>query len=288
MHQWNAAIDYIEAKLTEDISGAELAKVALTSEYHFRRMFATLAGIPLSEYIRNRRITQATAQLLAGASVLDTAVAYGYGSADAFSRAFKSFHGITPTQARAPGSTLRSQSPLKIHLRIEGKTNVSYRIVTKPAFQLVGFNTQVPIVQLGENDVISAFERNLSRRDIQALAELANVEPHGSLSATEYLEHDDTQVIYWRGVATTAVAPAGIEGLKIRQIPAGQWVVLSAEGKVPEAFQELWATAATEWFPANPYEWAPGPQLLDAQLYEDKKTGRADLWIPITAKSALD
>jgi len=48
MRAWNAAIDHIETQLTGEITGAELASIALTSEYHFRRMFATLAGIPLS------------------------------------------------------------------------------------------------------------------------------------------------------------------------------------------------------------------------------------------------
>lgn len=129
MHEWNAAIAHIEDKLTEEISGAQLASIALTSEYHFRRMFATLAGMPLSEYIRKRRLTAATADILAGKSVLDTAIIYGYGSADAFTWAFKTFHGMTPTQARQSGSILHSQSQLKIHFKIEGSTNVPYRIV---------------------------------------------------------------------------------------------------------------------------------------------------------------
>lgn len=281
MQAWNAAIDHIESKLTEEITGAELASIALTSEYHFRRMFATLAGMPLSEYIRNRRLTAATAEILAGASVLDTAITYGYGSADAFTRAFKAFHGVTPTQARQPGNMLHSQSQLKIHIRIEGSTNVPYRIVEKEAFQLVGFTTQVPIIHLGENNAIQAFEMSLSREDVAALAELSDIEPFGTLSVTQYLENDDTQVIYWHAVATTACPP---EGAEIQQVPAGQWVVFTAEGKAPEAFQQLWATAAAEWFPANPYEWAPGPQLLAVELKQFGDWGEAELWIPIVAK----
>ena len=181
MHEWNAAIAHIEKKLTEEITGAELANIALTSEYHFRRMFATLAGMPLSEYIRNRRLTAATAEILAGTSVLDVAIAYRYGSADAFTRAFKAFHGMTPTQARHSTSTLRSQSQLKIHLVIEGNTNVPYRIVEKPGFQLVGYNTQIPIIHLGDNTAIQQFVRNLDPARVKALSELSNIEPLGVL-----------------------------------------------------------------------------------------------------------
>jgi AraC family transcriptional regulator len=280
MHEWNAAIAHIEAHLTDEITGAALANIALTSEYHFRRMFTTLAGMPLSEYIRNRRLTAATADILAGKSVLDTAIAYGYSSADAFTRAFKAFHGMTPTQARDPDATLKSQSQLKIHIKIEGSTNVPYRIVEKAAFHLVGYSTQVPIIHRGDNNAIAAFERSLDRDKTEALAELSDIEPLGSLSVTEYLE-DDTQALYWHAVATTARPPEGTES---KYVPAGQWVVFTTEGKVPEAFQQLWATAATEWFPANPYEWAPGPQLLNTELNDAGDRGTAELWIPITAK----
>lgn len=281
MHEWNAAIALIETKLTEPIEVAELAQLAMTSEYHFRRMFATLTGMPVSEYIRNRRLTRATADLLDGQTVLDTAIAYGYGSADAFGRAFKTFHGITPTQAREPGVRLRSQSQLKIRISIQGSTNVDYRIEEKDAFNLVGYNTQVPIVALGNNTAIQQFEQGLDKPSLKALHELSNVEPLGAVSATEYLADDDTQVIYWHAVATTET---DVSEFQTRPIPAGQWVVFKTQGKVPEAFQQLGATAAADWFPANPYEWAPGPQLLTTQLNAEGTSGQAELWIPVLRK----
>lgn len=281
MHEWNTALGLIETKLTEPIDVAELARVAMTSEYHFRRMFVTLTGMPISEYIRNRRLTKATADLLDGASVLDTAIAYGYGSADAFSRAFKAFHGITPSQARATGATLRSQSQLTIRISIDGSTNVDYRIEHKEAFNLVGYNTAVPIIARGENTAILEFEQNLDQQALQALHALSNIEPLGALSATEYLADDDAQAIYWHAVATTLTPD---EPFHSKPITAGQWVVFTAEGKVPEAFQQLWATAAAEWFPANPYEWAPGPQLLKTQLNAQGTHGQAELWIPVVRK----
>jgi|SRR5690625_345615 len=279
MHEWNTAIELIETKLTEPIHVAELAQVAMTSEYHFRRMFTTLAGMPVSEYTRNRRLTQATADLLAGHTVLDTAMAYGYGSADAFGRAFKAFHGLTPSQAREPGARLRSQSQLKIRITIEGSIHVDYRIEDKEAFNLVGFNTVVPLIHLGDNAAIQRFERDLDPAAVQTLHNLSNIAPLGALSATEYLD-DDTQVRYWHAVATTTAD----ESFQTKPIPAGQWVVFTTEGQVPEAFQQLWATAAAEWFPANPYEWAPGPQLLKTKLNAQGNFGQAELWIPIIRK----
>lgn len=55
VHVWNDALELIEANLTEELNMADVARVAMTSEYHFRRMFSTLSGMPVSEYIRRRR-----------------------------------------------------------------------------------------------------------------------------------------------------------------------------------------------------------------------------------------
>ncbi|WP_144793924.1 DUF2804 domain-containing protein [Microbacterium paludicola] len=55
----NRLIDAVEARLTEDVDIAGLAAAAGTTEYHLRRMFSSLAGMPLSEYIRRRRMNEA-------------------------------------------------------------------------------------------------------------------------------------------------------------------------------------------------------------------------------------
>ena len=119
MEHWNEALRQIEDDLDREIDVTALARVAQTSEYHFRRMFSTLSGLPLSEYVRRRRLTQATAEILDGdAGVLEVAVKYGYGSADAFTRAFKAMQGMTPSEARRPGAVLRSQPRMSFHLTI--------------------------------------------------------------------------------------------------------------------------------------------------------------------------
>jgi AraC family transcriptional regulator len=278
MREWNAAMDHIEAHLRENITGEELARIALTSEYHFRRMFATLAGMPLSVYIRRRRLTAAAADLISGRSVLDTAIAYGYGSADAFARAFKAMHGINPTQARSAGSVLHSQSQLTFHMRIEGSADVQYRIEHKNEFRLVGFRTQVPVIHLGRNETMEQFERGIDAAAAGRLEDISNVAPRGTLGVTAYLDGRDDEVEYWHAVATTVEPPEGFDTV---EVPAGKWVVLSAEGAFPEAMQQLWASAATEWFPANPYRWAPGPQMLSVTADKTGDSGRGELWIPI-------
>ncbi|NEE42424.1 helix-turn-helix domain-containing protein, partial [Streptomyces sp. SID7982] len=91
---------------------------------HFRRMFSALAGLPLSEYIRRRRMTVAGAEVLGDRdrSLLDVAVRYGYDTGEGFARAFRAVHGIGPGEARRTGAALRSQQRLTFRLVVEGSS----------------------------------------------------------------------------------------------------------------------------------------------------------------------
>lgn len=104
----NQAIDYIENNLSCDIDYNEVAKIMNCSEWEFRRIFSFLAQIPLSEYIRRRRLTKAAIDIKRGEKTIDVAIHYGYDSQAAFSRAFSRFHGIAPSLTRDEGVTLKT------------------------------------------------------------------------------------------------------------------------------------------------------------------------------------
>lgn len=79
LKKMNEALNYIEENLTEEIDFKEVARLAVCSEYHFKRMFSLLAGITLSEYIRRRRLTLAAFELSSNnMRAIDIAVKYGY------------------------------------------------------------------------------------------------------------------------------------------------------------------------------------------------------------------
>ncbi|GAB3270714.1 AraC family transcriptional regulator [Microbacterium lacusdiani] len=83
----NQLVDHVERHLTQDMDLELFAARLGTTEYHLRRMFSSLAGMPLSEYVRRRRMTMAAADVIAGRDLLGVAVRYGYGSTEAFGRA---------------------------------------------------------------------------------------------------------------------------------------------------------------------------------------------------------
>lgn len=93
----NQVLDYIENNLSGDIDYYVAAKIMNCSEWEFRRIFSFLAQIPLSEYIRHRRLAIAAIDIKNGEKIIDVALRYGYESQAAFSRAF---HGIAPSLAR--------------------------------------------------------------------------------------------------------------------------------------------------------------------------------------------
>ncbi|MGD9482356.1 AraC family transcriptional regulator [Streptomyces sp. TRM70308] len=282
LERLNQAMEHIECRLDQAVDVAELARVAATSEHHLRRMFSALAGMPLSEYVRRRRLTLAGAEVLAGReTLLEIAVRYGYGSGEAFARAFRAMHGIGPGEARRTGAALNSQSRMAFRLTIEGSSSMRYRIVDRTDFTVVGFTTRVPLVHAGPNQAIMDFVRGIGSRTLERLEKLSDQEPHGIVAVCDGMDPsraEGTDLDYHHGVITSAVAP---EGTTTLAVPAGTWAVFTTSGPAPRAIQELWRDVFTEWFPSNPYRTRTGPEILRTHLSPEKTEADAELWLPV-------
>ncbi|WP_275558030.1 AraC family transcriptional regulator [Streptomyces sp. 5-6(2022)] len=282
LERLNEALDHIDAHLDQRIEVAELARIAMTSEYHFRRLFSALAGISLSEYIRRRRLTLAGAEVLAGKrTLLEIAVRYGYGSGEAFARAFRAMHGVGPGEARRAGASLSSQPRMSFRLIVEGSSSMRYRVVEKERFQVVGRKVRVPLVHEGVNPRIAEFIRGLGQETIRRIAALSDQEPEGILGVSDNLDPsraEGTELDYYHGVVTGAAAPEGLDTLAV---PAGTWAVFANSGPFPQALQYLWRDVFTQWFPSNPYQSRPGPEILRTRLSQDGARADAELWIPV-------
>lgn len=288
MDQWNAAIGLIEDRLDQNIDVQEFARTALTSEHHFRRMFSALAGMPLSEYIRRRRLTVAAADVLnGGEAIQDIAVKYGYTSADAFSRAFRAVHGIGPSAAREAGATLRSQPRLTLTLNIEGAEQMQYRLETKDRFALIGYHKRLRLIHEGTNPEMIEFHQQIGDDEIDAIGELATVEPRGTLAvSTDFDEgrEDGSTFEYWVAAAVEtnpAAVTLGEHQLDVLEVPTHTWLVLSSIDTEVASIQQLWIDAYSKWFPANPYSAVPGPEICVIVYDEEGNDLRADLWLPV-------
>jgi AraC family transcriptional regulator len=98
----HAVIDHIDRHLDKDLDLAALAAVAHFSDFHFHRLFRALAGESLGDYLRRRRLETAAIRLRSqpAVPVLDVALGVGFGSAEAFARAFKTRFDCSPSEWR--------------------------------------------------------------------------------------------------------------------------------------------------------------------------------------------
>jgi AraC family transcriptional regulator len=101
LDQLERAVIHIESRLDRPLSLAEVAREAGMSAFHFSRVFHCLTGEPVSEYARKRRLTRAADLLLSSdAPVIEVALACGFESQEAFTRAFRRWYGTPPARFR--------------------------------------------------------------------------------------------------------------------------------------------------------------------------------------------
>ncbi|MDF2725807.1 MAG: AraC family transcriptional regulator [Paenibacillus sp.] len=286
----NAALSYVEQNLSDKVEFKDAAKIACCSEYHFTRMFAFLAGIPLSEYIRRRRLTLAAQELSHGHSkVVDVALKYGYGSPDSFARAFQQMHGVTPSEARVHGQSLKAFPRMTFQLTIQGGSEMVYRIEQKEAFRIVGICKRVPIQFQGVNPEIASMAQSLTPELIQSIKRLSNIQPSGLISASvrfsEGRLEEQGELDHYLGAATTLDAPGGLAQL---DVPASSWAVFEAVGPYPSTMQEVWGRIYSEWFPSSEYELGEGPEIVWNENQQiDSPQYKSEIWIPIKKKAKL-
>lgn len=281
----NGALNYIEENLTNEIDMKEVARLAYCSEYHFTRMFSFLAGVTLSEYIRRRRLTLAVFELTdRNLRIIDIAVKYGYSSADSFTRAFQSLHGVTPSEARSHGHSLKAYPRMTFQLTINGGSEMNYRIEEKEAFHIVGIKKRVPIIFHGVNPEIASMWESLDAETIHKWKKLSNVQPLGLISAsTNFSEgrmEEKGELDHYIGVATTEECPDHLAKL---EVPALTWAVFEAVGPFPETLQNVWGRIYSEWFPSSNYQQTNGPEILWNEHKDiTSPTFKSEIWIPVS------
>ena len=110
------ALWYIESHYEQDLALADIAQVVGVSPFHLSRLFQASTGSPIVRYLRGRRLSEAARKLAAGASdILEVALAAGYSSHGAFTRAFGDQFARTPEDVRERGlDGLRLVEALKL------------------------------------------------------------------------------------------------------------------------------------------------------------------------------
>lgn len=273
------AVEYIEDNLDGEISYEKAAGIACCSAYYFQRMFSYVAGIPLSEYIRRRRMTQAAFELQTKeVRVLDVALKYGYTSPTSFNRAFQSVHGISPVSARSQGSMLQAYPPMKFSVKVAGGNAMSYRVEEKEAMRICGVRMALTQDMEENIKIVPPFwNKVLKRNQFQEICDLSYQNPQRILGIT--VCHALEEIYYYIAAATEKTVP---EGMWEYVIPAAAWVVFESNGYFKESIQSIFQRFLTEWLPFSGYTYA---ELPDIEVYpageEIPQKGHSEVWIAV-------
>lgn len=266
------ALAYMEAHLTQPTDVAAIARRAYMSPFHFQRVFAALCGMTVGAYVRRRRLTLAGETLATGqVRVIDAALRFGYDSPDSFNRAFRRFHGVTPSEARR-GAALRHQPPLKITLTMEGDRMLEYRIEDKPAFTLFGLKRR--------------FHPETSYQEIPQywLAVMDMVQPpvYGMYGVCVDDGAADGGFDYF--IADELEAGQTLpEGCVRLEVPAHTWAVFPCRGQLPQALQEVNTRMWGEWLPASRAWKLAADMNVEAYMPRNAPSGGdyCELWLPV-------
>jgi AraC family transcriptional regulator len=284
--QLNHAMAYIEEHISDDLALSDAATVTSYSPYHFGRLFYYIAEMPLSEYIRKRKLTLGAEELKSSdVKVIDLAVKYGYDSADSFSRAFAKQHGVTPTIARQPGVRLTIFRPLTFQIKIKGVQGMNWRIEQREAFEVFGIER---IFSNDETGLVPDFwTEQLQNGEYQRLYQAAGAKrENGGLHCINavcgYNEVGGDSFPYM--ICAVRKPDSDITGFKTAHIPAQTWAVFRGEKHDPSAeapFKELMDRIYQEWLPSSGYEWDAAPDL--EMYYTDDADGMnyEEAWIPV-------
>jgi len=140
------ALQYIEANLKRKISLEDIADAANLSQWYFHRLFRILTGYCVNDYLRRRRICEASHELLYSAkSIRQIAVDFQFESQEAFTRSFGGICGISPGRFRKLLNQVNLFPALSLdksyqHLR-KGAKMMNPQIKSRDAFQVIGIQT---------------------------------------------------------------------------------------------------------------------------------------------------
>lgn len=280
----NQAVQYVEENLTGELRYGAMARMAGCSVYEFSRIFSFMAGVPVSEYVRRRRLSQAAFDLQNGREkIIDIAIKYGYDSPTAFSRAFKELHGVTPTQAREYGALLRTYPPISFLMTIRGVSAMKFRIEKREAFQIVGLSGREDPESLpAKDDSLTPLWREFMDRYNPRLyrgggEESLYTAPLWQVAAYSF-QPEGKNVI---GAEYRGTRP---EGMDLEDVPAATWAVFSIQSPtgyphVPEAYTRI----LTEWFPASGYVRNEDVPNLESYPPGDASSDRYtwEIWMPV-------
>jgi AraC family transcriptional regulator len=271
------ALWVIERHLYGDLSLSALAQACGVSTFHLSRAFSEHCGRSLTDYVRGRRLSFAAESLARGApDILELALASGYGSHEAFSRAFKASLGLTPEAVRRRGTT--DDLPLTAALDMMANRPPS---LPPPALRILEDRTFAALTgrfSLAGMQDIPALWREFMEF-YPRIKDKLDPAPWAVVGAPD----DDGAFDYACAIVVqpTCVLPSGLGRITV---PANRYAVFTHAGHVSlirGTYEEIWNSALA----LHGWTLADQPVLESHRASFDPRTGEGglEIWVPVEA-----
>jgi AraC family transcriptional regulator len=271
------ALWYIEMHLGEEISLEDIASAGDVSRFHMARAFGLATGRPVMRHVRGRRLTEAARALSRGApDILGVALDAGYGSHEAFTRAFREQFGVTPEAVRARGDlrNLELVEPMTMSETSNVKLEEPRR-ETGAAMLIAGLRQRYSV------DNVAGIPAQWQRFRC-----FIDTIPGRVGHATFGVCHDfgePSEFDYVTGVAVSRLDDMPPEFSSVR-LPASKYLVFRHHGHV-SGIGGTWRAIMEGWLPASGLRMADAPcfERMSGDFDPETGSGGVEIWVPIAA-----
>ncbi|NOU74641.1 helix-turn-helix domain-containing protein [Paenibacillus sp. LMG 31458] len=294
--QIQKTLDYIENHLSEPLSVACLAQVACFSDFHFHRVFQTMVGEAVMEYVRKRRLASAAYQIAhTEKKLIDIALDNGFQSHENFTRAFKKVFERTPLAYRKQGILTPVYAKANVLQRkfnpYLGGIRMEYQLKTKPAFKLIGYELKTSCKEGRNHREFPAFwDSYLQEGKGNRIPNRVHADSQVELGICTDFNMETGDLSYIIGMEATDFEDVPAD-LVSREFPEARYVVFTTPKVTQDQFvasiQSTWKSIFEEWFPHSGYEHAGGAEF---ELYDERcnpsknELIQMDIYIPIKEK----
>jgi AraC family transcriptional regulator len=275
MNPVDKALWYIESHYAHDVSLEEIAGVAGVSRFHMSRAFAFTTGFSVIRYVRCRRLTEAARALANGApDILAVALEAGYGSHEAFTRAFREQFGITPEYVREKRSldNIKLVEPLKMNANLKIDLE-SPRFEQKGMLLVAGLSERFDCE--GAGNIPALWQR--FGPHIGSIPGQVGKGAYGIVMNADHAGNMDYMCAV--EVANFSALP---KAFTRAQIPPQRYAIFQHRAHI-SGIRSSWAKIWNEWMPTSGCESADGAVIEFYSEQFDARTGEGgvELWVPI-------
>jgi AraC family transcriptional regulator len=282
----------MEQHLEDEITAEDVAREVALSPFFLQRGFSLMTGYTIGEYLRNRRLYLAAQELQnTDEKIIDLAFRYCYETPESFTKAFSRFHGASPSQVRA-GSKAKSFLPLTIKISVQGGAQISYKVVSKFGFKVIGFQKEFSN-ETAYEEIPKFWDEIFEKYGNNVYAGKEPKNPYEKAIAENSIGEygiciDDLDGDKFRYLVAGKYVGGEIpEGMIVYEFPKADWAIFNCIGKIPESLQSMNTRIFTEWLPGNPdYEICGNANVewYDINNEMNDPEYHSAIWIPVKKK----